>query len=73
MEELEHLKRGLLDAGCTEKASALISSLYESGNFKEMLRQMRKERCSLLERMHAIQRKVDCMDYLIHAQEKRIN
>ena len=33
---------------------------------------MRLQRCELVDEMHKSQRKVDRMDYLIHAQEKRM-
>ena len=72
MTESEQLMQGLSDAGCSEKASALICSLFENGRYMEMLHQMKKQRCELIDEMHESQRRVDHMDYLIHAQEKRI-
>ena len=66
----EQLLQGLLDAGCNESACRKIGSLFDAGSYGEMLHQMRKQRCVLVEEMHESQRKVDRMDYLIHAQEK---
>ena len=72
MTETERLMQGLSDAGCSETVSALICSLFERGSYKEMLHQMKKQRCELIDEMHNSQRRVDRMDYLIHAQENRM-
>ena len=73
MMEKEQLMQGLSDAGCSEEAKNRICSLLEAGSDQEMLRQMKKQRCELVDEMHESQRKVDCMDFLIRAQEKRMN
>ncbi len=72
MTDAEQLMQGLSDAGCSEKASELICTLFEKGSYKEMLHQMKMQRCELIDEMHKSQRRVDCIDYLIHAQEKRM-
>ena len=72
MTEKEQLMQGLLDAGCDAAACAAIGSLFEAGNIREVLGRMRLQRCELVDEMHKSQRKVDRMDYLIHAQEKRM-
>lgn len=72
MTETERLAQGLAGAGCGDEAAALICSLYEAGNYPEMLRQMRKQRCVLVDAMHESQRKVDRMDCLIGRQEKQM-
>ena len=72
MTETEHLAQGLTDAGCSREAVEGICSLYQAGDYAGMLRQMRKQRCVLVDAMHESQKKVDRMDYLIHHQEKRM-
>ncbi len=72
MTEREQLMQGLSDAGCSKKACAVICSLFENGSYREMLHQMKKQRCELVDEMHESQRKIDRMDYLIRAQEKRM-
>ena len=72
MTEKEQLMQGRLDAGCDAAACTTIGSLFEVGNTREVLRRMRLQRCELVDEMHKSQRKVDRMDYLIHAQEKRM-
>ena len=68
----EQLIQGLSDAGCNTEASERICKLYEAGNYDEMLRLMKVQRCALVEKMHESQRKVDRMDFLIRKQERQI-
>ena len=72
MAETEQLRQGLRDSGCTEDAAAMICSLCSAGDYAQMFRQMKKQRCALVEEMHESQKKVDRMDYLIRLQEKLI-
>lgn len=72
MPDTERLMQGLKDSGCSEEAAARICSLCSSGNYEEMLHQMKRQRCALVEEMHESQKKVDRMDYLIHMQEKQM-
>ena len=72
MDTKEQLIQGLFDAGCTMEAAKQIGSLYETGSYREMLHQMKVQRCSLIEQMHKSQRRVDRMDILIRNQEKRM-
>ena len=72
MTEKEHLAQGLTDAGCNEEAVDGICALYQAGNYPDMLRQMKKQRCMLMDAMHESQKKVDRMDWLIHHQKKRM-
>ena len=67
MDTKEQLIQGLSDAGCEQ-----IGSLYETGSYREMLHQMKVQRCTLIEQMHESQRKVDRMDFLIRNQEKQM-
>ena len=52
-----YLVRNLKDAGCGTPLIEKIIALHDSGNLREELR--------LLEKVHATQKKVDCLDYLI--------
>ena len=72
MPETERLMQGLKDSGCSEEAAARICSLCSTGNYEEMLHQMKRQRCALVEEMHESQKKVDRMDCLIHMQEKQM-
>ena len=68
----EQLIQGLSDAGCSTEAAERIGTLYEAGSYGEVLRQMKKQRCVLVEKMHESQRRVDRMDFLIRNQEKQM-
>ena len=72
MPNTERLMQGLKDSGCSEEAAARICSLCSTGNYEEMLHQMKRQRCALVEEMHESQKRVDRMDYLIHPQEKQM-
>ena len=72
MDTKEQLIQGLSDAGCSMGAAEQIGILYETGNYREMLHQMKVQRCKLMEQMHESQRKVDHMDFLIRNQEKKM-
>ena len=72
MDTKEQLIQGLSDAGCTMEAAEQIGSLYETGSYREMLHQMKGQRCILIDEMHDRQRKVDRMDFLVRQQEKQM-
>ena len=72
MDVKEQLIQGLSDAGCSTETAERIGTLYEAGSYGEVLRQMKKQRCVLVEKMHESQRRVDRMDYLIRNQEKQM-
>ena len=69
------LIRNLKDAGCGSLLIAKILALHESGNIREELRLLAAQRSGLLEKVHAAQKKVDCLDYLVFQmkQEKQTN
>ena len=69
------LVRNLRDAGCGPLLIEKILALHESGNIREELRLLAAQRSSLLEKVHAVQKKVDCLDYLVFnmKQENTIN
>ena len=69
------LIRSLRDAGCGASLIEKILALHESGKLREELRLLARQRCGLLEKVHATQKKVDCLDYLVFnlKQEKQTN
>ena len=68
----EQLIQSLSDAGCSLESAEKIGQLYEAGSYDEVLRQMKVQRCFLMDEMHESQRKVDRMDFLIRDQEKQL-
>ena len=69
------LIRNLRDAGCGAPLIEKILALHESGNIRGELRLLAAQRSGLLEKVHAAQKKVDCLDYLIFSlkQENTTN
>ena len=63
--ELQAMLDNLADAGCTKHDAEIAGELYKNGQLDELIRLLKKCRCSLMDEMHESQRKVDRMDYLI--------
>ena len=59
------LIRNLKDAGCAPQLIAKILALREAGNTHDQLRLLTRQRAALLEKIHAAQKKIDCLDYLV--------
>ena len=68
--ELKAMLDNLADAGCTKHDAEIAGELYKNGQADELIRFLKKCRCSLMDEMHESQRKVDRMDYLIRWAEK---
>ena len=65
-------KEDLLRAGCPECSAQAIEHLLDEERFHDALHKMRVIRCDLIEELHRMQRKVDCLDFLIRQTEKEI-
>lgn len=59
----EKVRQNLVDAGCSE---GFIESYETAGSCCEQLFQLRQHRKELLRRIHAGQRQLDCLDYLMY-------
>ena len=70
--DIKKLKTGLADAGCLPDDTDDIVQMCISGNMKDALQKMRKNRCRLMDEFHESGRKVDCLDFLIRRTEKEI-
>ncbi|MCM1113166.1 MAG: hypothetical protein NC399_07940 [Muribaculum sp.] len=62
--------QNLKDAGCDADQIADLCGLCGTGQTEEAVRALRRHRCRLMERLHQSQKRVDCLDYLIHKLEK---
>jgi len=65
------LKCHLRDAGCSPEQIEAALSLYSEGRTDEEIRLLRSHRSQLLEELHFSQRRLDCLDLLIHKIEKQ--
>ena len=58
----ERTRRNLFDAGCSEE---FVSAFGELGSASARLAQLRSYRRYLLSSVHAEQKKLECLDYLM--------
>ncbi len=70
--DIEKLRLGLEDTGCSFDESDNIVQMCMSGNMKDALYMMKKKRCRLMDELHESGRKVDLLDFLIRQTEKEI-
>lgn len=56
----------LVDAGYSHEQTEQFISLLRDGQKDAMLSLLAKHRRSLLDRYHAVQKKIDCLDYLVY-------
>lgn len=66
----EAVIQNLKDAGCSEEKIAAFIKEVHAERMKEAVRILETQRCSLLEELHASQKKIDCLDYLVFQMRK---
>lgn len=63
--------QNLEDAGCTKDFIKHYMELQGSGKEKEQVEILENYREELVKRMHDVQEKLDCLDYLLFYKRKR--
>ena len=58
--------QNLKDAGCGESEIEIFMRHYQCGDIKKGLKMLSLHRQRLLDGLHIGQRRVDCLDYLVH-------
>ena len=66
MEE-KYLQEGLRTIGCDRE---LCDRIVSESDRNRRLQELKVLRCRLIEEMHEVQKKVDCLDHLIRIQKK---
>ena len=66
----ESVKQNLIDAGCDEHFISQIMSLQSEQKTTEMLTLLAEQRKNLLDGVHAEERKIYCLDYLVNKLKK---
>ena len=66
----ETARQCMTDIGLSRENTERVLSLMEDGREDEAKRRLRSFRCELMDRLHADQRKVDQLDWLIRETEK---
>lgn len=64
------LRQNLIDAGCDEKFILQFMSLQSEQKTSEMLSLLAEQRRNLLDCVHAEERKIYCLDYLVNKISK---
>ena len=62
--------QNLLDAGCSQSQADTILSLHSAGMLDEAKQWLLRHRLFLMEELHADQRRLDCLDYLLRNMDK---
>ena len=65
------LIRNLKDAGCSEADIQRFLKLGQAGRRRDQLQILATHRAALLEQLHASQRQIDCLDYLVYQMSSR--
>ncbi len=66
----ESARQCLTDIGCSPGKTSRLMELVEADRLTEAKQQLRCLRCGLMEELHACQRRVDQLDWLIRETEK---
>ena len=64
------LRQNLIDAGCDSEIVQQCMELARGQRIAEMKRILTRHRRTLLDTVHAEQKKIDCLDYLFYKMEK---
>ena len=48
-----------------------VCRLYGNGRVQDAVKTLRKHRCTLMDRLHESQERVDCLDFLVWRMEKQ--
>ena len=62
----EELSQALRDAGCDEAAATELMKLYAEGQTTKAQKLLSRHRKELLDSIHAEERKISCLDYLVY-------
>ena len=66
----ESARQCLTDIGCGPEKAGRLMELVEEDRLTEAKQQLRCLRCDLMEELHACQRRVDRLDWLIRETER---
>ena len=66
----ESARQCLTDIGCSSERISRLAELVEEGRLTEAKQRLRCLRCELMDELHACQRRVDQLDWLIRETDK---
>lgn len=62
--------QNLVDAGCGQQMAERCMILIQENKRSELLNMLSAHRKNLLDQMHASQKQIDCLDYLVYSLKK---
>lgn len=65
------LRQNLVDAGCEQEIVQRCMELARQKKTREMKRILARHRQTLLDALHANEKRIDCLDYLVYHMEKQ--
>lgn len=69
-DSLFRIRRNLQDAGCPTTVIAQFLDLEQRCCRKEQYRLLNCQKASLLQKLHRIQYKIDCLDHLVYVMQQ---
>ncbi len=66
----ESARQCLTDIGCSSERISRLAELVEAGRLTEAKQRLRCLRCELMDELHACQRRVDQLDWLIRETDR---
>lgn len=57
--------QNLKDAGCSQETIDCCIACLDTGQKKELLERLEKQRKGILDKIHKGQKQIDCLDYLV--------
>lgn len=65
------LRQNLVDAGCEREIVQRCMELAQQKKTGEMKRILARHRRTLLDALHADEKRIDCLDYLVYSMDKK--
>lgn len=63
-------RQNLIDAGCGQEVVKQCMELNEEQKTAQLMQVLARHRRTLLDAVHAGQKQIDCLDYLVYQMEK---
>lgn len=70
-EQVFRLRRNLQDAGCNANLVVQFLHLEQTQCRKEQYRLLSCQKAALLQKLHQIQYKIDCLDHLVYQMQQQ--
>ncbi len=70
-EQVFRLRRNLSDAGCDDALIARFLELEQARRRSEQYRMLARQKAALLQTLHCVEYKIDCLDHLLYLMHKQ--